>query len=58
MRWEEAHGSEGQRLANRQQEIGEAAARMDTTNNQPILAIKLNESKCEQSRTWMMWYLG
>ena len=36
---------EGLRLAHRQQEIREAAARMETVSNQPILTLKLTEGE-------------
>jgi len=42
-RWEE-----GVRLAHRKREIGEAAMRMETLSNQPILTHKLSEGEHEQ----------
>jgi len=43
---------EGMRLAHRQQEIGEAAVRMQTTSEQLILMLKLGEGENEWYRTW------
>ena len=40
------------RLAYRQQEIGEAAARMQTTSEQQTLMLKLGEGENEQYRMW------
>jgi len=42
---------EGNRLAHRQQEIGEAAMRMQTTGEQPILMLKLSEDESEWYKT-------
>ena len=53
VRWKE-----GLRLAHRQWGIGEAAARMETSSQQPILALKLTKGKHEQFKAWTMWYLG
>jgi len=53
VRWEE-----GLRLAYRQWEIGEAAARMQTTCAQLILILKLNEGKSKQYKAWRRQYLG
>ena len=49
---------EGLRLAHRQWEIGEATVRMETTDFQPILVLKLTEGECAQFETWRRWYLG
>ena len=46
-RWEE-----GLRIAHRQWEIGEAAMRMKTTSEQPILALKLSEGESKWYRMW------
>ena len=43
---------EGMRLAHRQWEIGEAAARMQTTSEQQTLMLKLGEGENEQYRMW------
>ena len=52
-RWEE-----GLRLAHRQQEIGEAAARMETMYHQPILVLKLTEGEHAWFEMWRRQYLG
>jgi len=49
VRWEE-----GLRLAHRQQEIGEATVRMETTNDQPILVLRLTEGEHEWFDAWTM----
>jgi len=46
-RWEE-----GLRLAHRQWEIGEAAMRMETASNQPILTLRLTKGEHEWLETW------
>ena len=51
-RWEE-----GLRFAHKQQDIGEAAVRMETTSDQPILTLKLTRGKHEQFETWRGQYL-
>jgi len=53
VRWEE-----GLRLAHRQQEIGEAAARMETMYHQPILVLKLTEGEHAWFEMWRRQYLG
>jgi len=49
---------EGMRLAHRQQEIGEAAARMQTTGEQLTLVLKLGEGEKEWYRAWRRCYMG
>jgi len=40
------------KLAHRQWEIGKAAARMQTTGEQPILMLKLGKGESEWYRMW------
>jgi len=49
---------EGMRLAHRQQEIGEAATRMQTTSEQLTLVLKLGEGGKEWYRAWRRRYMG
>ena len=49
---------EGLRLAHRQQEIGEAAARMETTSSQPILTLRLTEGEHGWFEAWKRHYFG
>jgi len=49
---------EGLRLAHRQQEIGEASTRLETTSDQPILTLRLSKGEHEQLETWKRGYLG
>jgi len=49
---------EGMRLAHRQWEIGEAAARMQTTSEQLTLVLKLGEGRKERYRAWRRCYIG
>ena len=45
-------------LAHRQWEIGEAAARMETTSAQPILVLRLTEGEHGQFKAWKRCCLG
>jgi len=38
--------------------IGEAAARMETMSNQPILTLKLTKGEHKRLETWRRQYLG
>jgi len=52
-RWEE-----GLRLAHKQWEIGEAAVRMETMSDHPILMLKLSDGEHKWLEAWRKRYLG
>jgi len=49
---------EGMRLTHRQQAIGEAATKMQTTSEQLTLVLRLGEGEKEQYRAWRRRYMG